>query len=142
MLISHSLTHSHSHSFSLPLSLPATYLGAKFVQGKGLKSINVEGRVGVDDGKTPREEELLGALSTDNLYDTRAKLLNGGDVVGENTHVTRGGGNVDLLDVDILKDGLVGQGQSELEGTSGTGGLGSVSTGYERDQREEKEEEK
>jgi len=51
-------------------------------------------------------EELLGASSFDNLNDSRAELLNGGNVGGEDTHVTGDGGNVDLGDRDILVDGL------------------------------------
>ena len=42
----------------------------------------------------------------DNLYDTRAKSFDAGDVVGEDTHVTSGGGEVDLNHIGRGEDGL------------------------------------
>lgn len=44
-----------------------------------------------------RTEVLLGGTALLNdLNETGLELLNGGNVVGEDTHVTGGGGNVDL----------------------------------------------
>lgn len=51
-------------------------------------------------------EELLGASTLEDLHDTRAKLFNGRNVAGEDTHVTRNGSNVDLGNSGILVDGL------------------------------------
>lgn len=58
-----------------------------------------------EDGRT--EEGLGAAALLDDLDDTRLELLDRGNVVGEDTHVTRLGGNVDLDDVLRLEDGLV-----------------------------------
>ena len=42
-------------------------------------------------------EEALGATALfDDLEETGPELLDGRDMVGKNTHVTRGGGDVDL----------------------------------------------
>jgi hypothetical protein len=44
-----------------------------------------------------RTEELLGGtVLLNNLDEARLELLNGGNVVGEDTHLTGGGGDVDL----------------------------------------------
>ena len=54
-----------------------------------------------------RTEELLGgAVLLNDLDNARLELLNGGHVVGENTHLTRLGGDVDLDDVLGGVDGL------------------------------------
>lgn len=42
------------------------------------------------------EELLAGAALLQNLDETGLELLNGGNVVGEDTHLTRLGGEVDL----------------------------------------------
>lgn len=42
------------------------------------------------------EELLAGAALLHNLNETGLKLLNGGNVVGKDTHLTRFGGDVDL----------------------------------------------
>ena len=48
-------------------------------------------------GGMRRTEELLAAGGLlDNLNETGSQLLDGGDVAGEDTHVTSLGGNVDL----------------------------------------------
>lgn len=52
-------------------------------------------------------EELLGTALLDDLDDAGLELLNGGNVVGEDTHLTRLGGDVDLDDVLRLVDGLI-----------------------------------
>lgn len=55
-----------------------------------------------------RTEELLGTTSLlDNLDDSGLQLLNGGNVVGQDTHFTGLGGNVDLNDVLGVVDGLI-----------------------------------
>lgn len=54
-----------------------------------------------------RTEELLGATGLlNNLNHTRLQLLNRGNVVGENTHLARLRGDVDLDDLLGLVDGL------------------------------------
>jgi hypothetical protein len=50
---------------------------------------------------------LLGGGSVlQNFNDTGLELLDGGNVLGEDTHITRGGSQVDLLNLDVLVDGL------------------------------------
>lgn len=47
--------------------------------------------------RSGRTEVLLGgATLLDNLHDTGLELLDGGNVVGKDTHLTGGGGEVDL----------------------------------------------
>ena len=54
-----------------------------------------------------RTEELLGAAALlDDLDHTGLQLLDGGDVVGEDTHLSGLGGDVDLDDILGLEDGL------------------------------------
>lgn len=51
--------------------------------------------------KVGRTEVLLGSTALLNdLNETRLQLLNGGNVVGKDTHLTGGGGDVDLGAVD------------------------------------------
>ena len=57
--------------------------------------------------RSARTEELLGAGLLDDLDDAGLDLLDGGNVVGEDTHLTRLGGDVDLDDILRLVDGLV-----------------------------------
>lgn len=52
-------------------------------------------------------EELLGGGGLDDLDDSGTELLDGGNVAGEDTHISRDGGDVDLGDRDILEDGLL-----------------------------------
>lgn len=52
------------------------------------------------ESKSVRTEELLGAASLlNNLNQAGLKLLDGGNVVGQDTHLTGLGGDVDLDDV-------------------------------------------
>ena len=51
-------------------------------------------------------EELLGSILLDNVDKTGLQLLNDGNVVGQNTHLARVGGDVDLDDILGLVDGL------------------------------------
>lgn len=52
-------------------------------------------------------EVLLAATALlDDLNQTGLQLLDGGDVVGEDTHVSRLGGQIDLDDILGLVDGL------------------------------------
>lgn len=51
-------------------------------------------------------EELLGGSTLDNLNNSGAKLLNGGNMASKDTHVTGDGSNVDLGNGNILVDGL------------------------------------
>lgn len=52
-------------------------------------------------------KELLGDFSgLDNFNDTRVQLFNSRNVVGEDTHVTRGSSQVDLLNISSLVDSL------------------------------------
>lgn len=55
-----------------------------------------------------RTEELLAAATLfDHLDQTRLQLLNGRNVVREDTHLSGLGGNVDLDDILGLVDGLL-----------------------------------
>jgi hypothetical protein len=55
----------------------------------------------------PHTEELLAvAALLDDLDQTGLQLLNGRDVVGEDTHLSRLGGEVDLDDILGLVEGL------------------------------------
>lgn len=51
-------------------------------------------------------EELLAAALLNNLNQTGLELLNGGHVVGQDTHLSRLGGQVDLDDILGLVEGL------------------------------------
>lgn len=53
-----------------------------------------------------RTEETLAAALLDDLNDTGLQLLNRRDVVGEDTHLTGLGGDVDLDGILGLVDGL------------------------------------
>jgi hypothetical protein len=52
------------------------------------------------------EEFLCEFCALDNFDNTRVQLLNAGDVVGKDTHITRGGSQVDLLNIGSLVNGL------------------------------------
>ena len=52
------------------------------------------------------EEALAVATLLDDLDQTRLELLDGGHVVGQNTHLSGLGGNVDLDDILGLEDRL------------------------------------
>lgn len=57
-----------------------------------------------------RTEELLAAATVlDDLNQTGLQLLNGGNVVGEDTHLSGLGGDVDLNNILGLVDGLLRQ---------------------------------
>lgn len=61
-----------------------------------------------------RTEELLaGTTLLDDLNETGLELLNGGDVVGENTHLSGLGGDVDL---DTIWERFVSMGRSKVQG--------------------------
>lgn len=57
-------------------------------------------------GVVHTEELLAVAALLDDLDQTGLQLLNGGDVVGEDTHLSRLGGEVDLDDILGLVEGL------------------------------------
>lgn len=52
------------------------------------------------------EESLAGATILDDLDHAGLQLFNGGNVVGQDTHISRLGGDVDLDDALRLVDGL------------------------------------
>lgn len=54
----------------------------------------------------PTEVLLVATALLNDLDQTRLQLLNGRDVVGENTHVSGLGGQVDLDDILGLVEGL------------------------------------
>lgn len=60
----------------------------------------------VMNGRT--EVSLAAATILDDLDHARLQLLNGGNVVGQDTHISRLGGDVDLDDALGLVDGLCG----------------------------------
>lgn len=91
-------------------------VSAEVLQGVSLGGVDAQDGVGLDRGKATGQEELLGgAALLDNLDHAGLELLDGRDVVGEDTHVTGLRGNVDLDDILGLVDGLVRQGQAQLD---------------------------
>ncbi len=61
----------------------------------------------VGNARLRRTEELLAASALLNDFDkTGLQLLDGGNVVGEDTHLSGLGGDVDLDDILRLVDGL------------------------------------
>ena len=80
-----------------------SYIGAEVLNGVSLDGVDAELGVGLDNSESARQEELLVAAGLlDDLNQTRLQLLDGGDVVGENTHVTGLGGKVDLDAVESV----------------------------------------
>lgn len=53
------------------------------------------------------EELLASAALLQNLNETGLELLDGGDVVGENTHLTSFGGDVDLDTVVVEESSVI-----------------------------------
>lgn len=101
-------------------------LGAEVLDGVSLNSVDAHGRVGLNDGESTGKEELLAAATVlDDLNQTGLQLLDGGNVVGENTHLSGLGGDVDLDDILGLVDGLVGESQAQLDLVRGSIGIGS-----------------
>lgn len=73
------------------------YFGAEVLERVALNGVDAENRVGLHNGETARQEELLvAALLLDDLNQTGLQLLNRGNVVGQNTHLTGLCGEVDL----------------------------------------------
>jgi hypothetical protein len=67
-------------------------------------------------GLSGRTEELLvGTTLLNDLNETGLQLLNGGNVVGEDTHFSGLGGDVDLDNAGRLEDSLVRKGQRKLD---------------------------
>jgi hypothetical protein len=112
-------------SFDHNIAKEETYVGAEFLEREALDGVDAELGVGLDNGETTghysimvsefilidkrpdlrhvsgarigRTEVLLGgAVLLENLNETGLQLLNGGNVVGKDTHLTGGGGEVDL----------------------------------------------
>jgi hypothetical protein len=99
-------------------------LGAEVLQSVTLNGVDAELGVGLDSSESARQEELLvGAGLLDDLNKTRLQLLDGSNVVGEDTHLTGLGGKVDLDDILGLVDGLVRKGQGELDLVGGDLGV-------------------
>ena len=76
----------------------------------GLESLNgVDGQLGVglNGSKSTGDEVRLGlTVGLDDLNDTRLELLDGGNVVSQNTELTGGRGDVDLGHLLLLVDRL------------------------------------
>lgn len=73
------------------------YLGAEVLQCVSLDSVDAELRVGLNGRESARQEELLAAAALLNDLDKSGlQLLDGGDVVGEDTHLSGLCGEVDL----------------------------------------------
>lgn len=109
-------------------------VGAEVLEGVALDGVDAHGGAGLDGRESTRHcnstcqlrccfegndnipfgrpggertEELLGAAALlDDLDDAGLELLDRGNVVGEDTHLTGLGGDVDLDDVLGLVDGL------------------------------------
>ena len=82
------------------------HLSIKLLNREGLNNVDVQGGVLVHDGETSAGEELLLFLAGDDLNDTRLELGNRGNVVGQNTHVSSSGRDVDLVDLSVSNQGL------------------------------------
>ena len=63
---------------------------------------------------------LVGTVLLKDLNETGLELLDGGNVVGEDTHLTGGGGDVDLGTVIAKVGQYLGKGQGTVEGVSGS----------------------
>lgn len=75
-------------------------IDAEVLEREALDSVDAEDGAWVDDGEAAGEEELLAATALlNNLDHTRLELLDGRHVVGEDTHLSGLGGDVDLDDV-------------------------------------------
>lgn len=88
----------HSVSLCIPTVFSGyAYIGAEVLNRVSLDGVDAELGVRLNNGESTREEELLVAAGLlDDLDQTGLQLLNGSNVVGENTHVTGLGGKVDL----------------------------------------------
>jgi hypothetical protein len=80
---------------------------------------------GVSKVEAWRLTEPLARLAAvlDDLHDAGAEGLDGGNVVGEDAHVTGRGGDVDLGHAGRREEGLVGEDERELELVVGGGGV-------------------
>ena len=77
--------------------LVADVLDAEVLKWVTLDGVDAQDGSWVDDGETARKEELLAATSLLNDLDQSwLELLDAWDVVGEDTHLSGVGGNVDL----------------------------------------------
>lgn len=84
------------------------------VQGVGLTSVDAQLGVWLYDSESTRDEILLASTRLfDDVDNTWSELLDGRDVVGEDTHVSRLSRDVDLDNVGGLEDRLVRQRQGE-----------------------------
>lgn len=80
--------------------LVADVLNAEVLKWVTLDGVDAEDGSWVDDGEAAGKEELLGATGLLNDLDQSwLELLDGWDVVGENTHLSGVGGDVDLDDI-------------------------------------------
>lgn len=119
-------------------------VSAEVLQGVSLGGVDAQDGVGLDRGKATRHyivvfivspaigntvadleglsqrtEELLGGTALlNNLDQAGLELLDGRNVVGEDTHVTGLGGDVDLDDILGLVDGLQSIAVISIAGTS------------------------
>lgn len=92
--------------------LVANSLDAEGLKWVTLNSVDGEDGSWVDNGESSGKEELLGGSGLlDDLDQSWLELLNGWDVVGEDTHLSGIGGDVDLDDilggVDLLYSAYV-----------------------------------
>lgn len=71
-----------------------------------LDSVDNELVVGVNSSKAAGNEPLLGTGRLDDFENTGSELFNGGNVRGEDTHVSCGRGDVDLGNFGRVVDGL------------------------------------
>ena len=73
------------------------YLGAEVLQCVSLDGVDAELRVGLNGREPARQEELLAAAALlDDLDKSGLQLLDGRDVVGQDTHLAGFRGKVDL----------------------------------------------
>jgi len=89
------------------------------LEGDGLGAGHGGGRVLLDDEEAAGDEELAGgrgSVSVDG-HDAGLELSDGGGVVGEDAHVTLGGGEHDLVHRSVVADDSAGAGESQVQET-------------------------
>ena len=93
-LVSDSLSHV---SLGQARLINVMYLGTEVLQCVSLNGVDAELRIGLHRSESAREEELLAAAALlDDLNESGLQLLDGRNVVGQDTHLAGFRGEVDL----------------------------------------------
>lgn len=82
-------------------------LGGEVLSLESLNGVDGQLGVGLNGSETTGDEVRLGlTVSLNDLDNTRLELLDGGNVVSQNTELTSGGRDVDLGHLLLVVDGL------------------------------------